>query len=114
MQRIISTAVFAALCSTGIAVHAQDKTRSEPSGQEKAVKDQTARQNQGMGTKNGMTNRSMMDTNGDGMVSREEFNAHHEGMWTKMKKNPKGMVMNADMLGFTPKVGDDTPHANPK
>jgi hypothetical protein len=110
MQRIISTVLFAALCSTGIAVHAQDKTRAEPSGQEKVAKDPMAKPApMGMGA----GARSPMDTNGDGMVSREEFMAHHEAAWNKMKKNAKGMVMNADMPGM-PKVGDDTPHANPK
>lgn len=34
----------------------------------------------------------MMDTNGDGMISRDEFMRHHEMMWDKMKKNSSGMV----------------------
>ena len=33
-----------------------------------------------------------MDTNNDGMISREEFNRAHERMWTEMKKNDKGMI----------------------
>ena len=34
----------------------------------------------------------MMDTNGDGMISRDEFMRHHEMMWDQMKKNSSGMV----------------------
>lgn len=39
----------------------------------------------------------MMDTNGDGMISRDEFMRHHEAMWDKMKKNSSGMVDVKDM-----------------
>ena len=34
----------------------------------------------------------MMDTNGDGMISKEEFMKYHEMMFDKMKKNKSGMV----------------------
>jgi hypothetical protein len=33
-----------------------------------------------------------MDTNGDGMLSRDEFTKHHEAMWLRMKKTSSGMV----------------------
>lgn len=33
-----------------------------------------------------------MDLNSDGMITREEFTKHHEMMFDKMKKNPKGAV----------------------
>lgn len=33
-----------------------------------------------------------MDTNGDGMISKDEFMKFHEMMFDKMKKNPAGMV----------------------
>lgn len=39
----------------------------------------------------------MMDTNNDGMVSKDEFTKHHEMMWGKMKKNKSGMVDIKDM-----------------
>ena len=39
----------------------------------------------------------MMDTNHDGMVSKEEFMKHHEMMFDKMKKNKMGMVEMKDM-----------------
>lgn len=38
------------------------------------------------------TSIKMMDTNGDGMISKEEFMKHHEMMFEKMKKNSAGMV----------------------
>ena len=37
-----------------------------------------------------------MDTNGDGMISRKEYDAHNAAMWKGMKHN-KGMVSQADM-----------------
>lgn len=39
----------------------------------------------------------MMDTNGDGMISKDEFMKHHEMMWDKMKKNSAGSVAIKDM-----------------
>ena len=33
-----------------------------------------------------------MDLNSDGMITREEFTKHHEMMFDKMEKNPKGAV----------------------
>lgn len=37
-----------------------------------------------------------MDTNGDGMISRREYDAYHSAMWKSMKQS-KGMVSQADM-----------------
>jgi hypothetical protein len=39
----------------------------------------------------------MMDTNGDGMISKDEFMKYHEMMYDKMKKNKTGMVDMKDM-----------------
>ena len=33
-----------------------------------------------------------MDTNNDGMISRDEWDKHHETMWMNMPKNATGMV----------------------
>jgi hypothetical protein len=33
-----------------------------------------------------------MDTNKDGMISKQEFMKYHEAMWEKMKKDNMGMV----------------------
>ena len=46
--------------------------------------------------KDGMGMR-MMDTNGDGMISKDEFIKHHEMMYDKMKKSSNGMVSVKDM-----------------
>jgi EF hand len=37
-----------------------------------------------------------IDTNGDGMISKKEFDGHHQAMWKKMKSK-NGMVSIADM-----------------
>jgi hypothetical protein len=38
-----------------------------------------------------------MDTNADGMVSKQEFLSHHEAMYDKMDKGGKGMMPVRDM-----------------
>ena len=38
-----------------------------------------------------------MDTNGDGMISRDEYMSYHQKMWDSMKKNANGMVDMKDM-----------------
>lgn len=43
----------------------------------------------------------MMDANGDGMVSKEEFMKHHEAAFDKMKKNSSGTVDMKDMEPMT-------------
>ena len=42
-------------------------------------------------------NKMSMDTNGDGMVSKQEYVSHHEAMFDKMDKGGKGMVAVKDM-----------------
>ena len=44
----------------------------------------------------------MMDTNGDGAISKEEFMKHHEMMFDKMKKNKNGTVDLKDMHMMAP------------
>lgn len=39
----------------------------------------------------------MMDTNGDGMISKDEFMKYQEMMYDKMQKNKDGMVDMKDM-----------------
>lgn len=52
-----------------------------------------------MATKESMKEMRMkgMDTNNDGMISKEEFMKYHESMWNKMKKNQAGMAMMEDV-----------------
>ena len=59
-----------------------------------AVAADTMKQGKGMGMQSDM---KMMDTNNDGMLSRDEFMKHHEAMYDKMKKNKDGMVDIKDM-----------------
>lgn len=47
-----------------------------------------------------------MDANNDGMISREEFMAHHAAMYDRMPKNSSGMVDMSEMhkgMGYPPK-----------
>ena len=57
----------------------------------------------GMGMGMGMGHMGMdmkaMDTNGDGMISKKEFDSHHEAMWKKMKSK-NGMVPIAELEGL--------------
>jgi Ca2+-binding EF-hand superfamily protein len=39
----------------------------------------------------------MMDTNGDGLISKAEYMKHHERMWGVFKKNKDGLVTIEDM-----------------
>ena len=50
----------------------------------------------GMAMQGGM-DMKMMDTNGDGMISKAEFTKHHDSMYDKMKKDGNGMVSIKDM-----------------
>ena len=50
----------------------------------------------GAGMKGGM-DMKMMDTDNDGMISKQEFIKHHESMYDKMKKGSNGMVSLKDM-----------------
>ena len=51
----------------------------------------------GMGAHMGMgMDMKAMDANGDGMISKKEFDSHHAVMWKKMKSK-NGMVSIADM-----------------
>ena len=52
---------------------------------------------QGGMTMQGGMDMKMMDANGDGMISREEFTKHHDSMYDKMKKDSNGMVSMKDM-----------------
>jgi len=45
-----------------------------------------------------------LDTNSDGMISKEEFVKHHETMYDKLKKNSKGMVDIKDMEAMQKKM----------
>ena len=50
-----------------------------------------------VGTTATMGGSKAMDANGDGYVSRKEWDAYHGRMWGTMKPNKKGMVPWADV-----------------
>ncbi len=76
MSRFLSVLITSTFISASGAAFAMD-----------AMKDNTG----------AMMDMSAMDANGDGMVSKQEFLKYHERMWSKMKKNNKGMVDMKDM-----------------
>jgi Ca2+-binding EF-hand superfamily protein len=49
----------------------------------------------------------MMDTNGDGMISKAEYLKHHERMWAVFKKNKDGLVAMEDMKKVPGGAGKD-------
>lgn len=77
--------------------------------------DQTMERSMGASTKSGRKNMAhkglfdskVMDTNSDGMVSKEEYTAHHEQAYGKMKQTNGGVSikdMNAEMNHGTTKA----------
>jgi len=110
MKNILSAAIIASFCLVGTSVHAQDKNLSLPSGQQKITPDtpmgKTAREgtsgtndtmkSDGMKRDGMMHGGKMIDSNGDGMISKAEFTKHHDAMWASMKKDSKGMVSTTD------------------
>ncbi|MBI2771606.1 MAG: hypothetical protein HYX47_18420 [Burkholderiales bacterium] len=71
-----------------------NKSGGMPAAKAEAKKDGTAMG--ASGTPVMSARMKAMDTNGDGMISADEYNAYHSGMWKKMKlKN--GMASVADV-----------------
>ena len=91
MKKIISTTLVAILCGAGLSAHAQDAMKKDGMPMKESMP-----MAKGMGMGMGMEMK-MMDTNGDGMISKEEFMKHHEAMFDKMKKDRNGMVSIKDM-----------------
>ena len=79
--------------------HNVDKTMTEPATGSIKKMDHS-----GMSPKNRMSSK-MMDTNGDGMISKEEFMSHQEEMYSNMKQTNGGVSikdMDAEMhIGTT-------------
>ena len=86
MKKLLSIGI-AAIVLAGVAGCAQDSMMKRDSMQG----------NMGMKEGMGMQMTKMMDTNGDGMISRDEFMKHHEAMYDKMKKGSNGLVSVMDM-----------------
>jgi hypothetical protein len=113
MRKLISMGMFAVLCGTAVAAGAQDTTPKDGMTPKMGtapkdgmpMKDGMTPNNgmapkegmgSGMGMKMGMDMKAM-DTNADGMISKEEFLKHQEAMFDKMKKGSNGMVSLKDM-----------------
>ena len=76
MRKIGSIAVAAALCGMGAFAFAQDMRKQDAPSRFDMKK---------------------MDTNGDGMVSKDEYMSYHESIYNSMKKGSNGMVSTRDM-----------------
>ncbi len=88
--------LVAVLCGTAlIGLTGQAVAQGTPKDDKMMEKEKMMEKDKMMGTK--MMDMKMMDTNHDGMVSKEEFMAYHEAMWNKMKRNPAGMAMMSDV-----------------
>lgn len=75
MKTITMTALAVALLSTGLPASAADSMKLMKKDRMSMSKDMKA-----------------MDTNGDGMISKEEYMKHSEMMFEGMQKNKDGMI----------------------
>ena len=108
MKKVLLIAIAALVTSAAFAQAAGGTaTKEEISGQksksEQGVADKAqakveARKDMNVAAANnaGGSKMMVMDTNGDGMISRREYDAYHTAMWKSMKQS-KGMVSQGDM-----------------
>ncbi len=85
--------LVAILCGTAVfglagQTVAQTTTPSTMKEDKMATKPMTAKKEMRM---------KAMDTNNDGMISKEEFSKYHESMWEKTKRNAAGLAMMSDV-----------------
>lgn len=117
MKQLLNTLFIASLTFAALTAVADDKSNTKDSmeglTQDNTVDKSMAEPASGsmkkmdhdrMSHKNGMSSK-MMDTNGDGMISKEEFMSHHEAMYSNMKQTNGGVSikdMDAEMhIGTT-------------
>jgi hypothetical protein len=99
MKKLLSTGLTAVLFASAAASFAQNTPK------ENTMPPMGAAQKEGMGMKMGMgmgLDAKAMDTNSDGMISKDEFMKHHEAMFEKMKKGSNGMVSLKDWEAMHP------------
>lgn len=113
MKKVLLTAVAALVCSAGFAqapaagaaaagsTATKEGLTGEPSKGQQTARDKAQmrvdakKSNMPMNATGGHTMMDM-DTNGDGMISRREYDNYHNAMWKSMKQS-KGMVSKGDM-----------------
>ena len=103
MNQLINSLLFASLTFGAYSAFADDMNNTKDSmdgltqdqTKEQATEQSTASKpkmnHYRMSHKKPMSSK-MMDTNGDGMISKEEFMAHHEEMYSKMKQTNGGVL----------------------
>ena len=99
MKRIVVAGFALALLGSGASAFAQDAGKKMPMDHGTPAKGDMKR----MDRMHGMDAKAM-DTNAEGMISREEFMKHHEAMYDGMKKGSNGMVAVKDMGMMTKKM----------
>jgi hypothetical protein len=106
MKKVLVAAAVALVCSAGFAqapasggmssaTAGEVKTQKDPAGDKAHMKVEAkkAAMPMGAGSSDMMT---AMDTNGDGMISRAEWDAYHTTRWSKMKLT-NGMANQASL-----------------
>jgi|LakWasMet15_LOW5_FD_contig_51_985660_length_951_multi_2_in_0_out_0_2 hypothetical protein len=107
MNNYIKTLLIGTLLSNANFALAADQSNTE-NAKIIVAADQTMEQSMGASTKTGRKNMAhkglfdskVMDTNGDGIISKEEYTAHHEKAYGEMKQTNGGVSikeMNAAM-----------------
>jgi hypothetical protein len=85
-KRLVSIVMGAAILGASAAAGAQTATSPKPGD---TMSSQKTIQNQ--------IDFKVMDSNADGMISREEYVNYYGGRFDRMKRNDKGMVMMQDV-----------------
>ena len=126
MNKLLCTLMAAVFCLNSYSAFAADQSTNTQDAQEGLTQDESmstptgnagtgnadsssSKHNKNMKHKTGRSgnqmDHKMMDTNSDGMISREEYMNHHEMAYSKMKQTNGGVSMkemNAQMnLGTT-------------
>jgi hypothetical protein len=55
-----------------------------------------------------------MDANKDELVSRQEYMAHYEGLYSRMEKNSAGMISLKDLAASTPATSTPARQTTPR
>ncbi len=109
MKKVLLAAVAALVCSAGFAqgtaaggmggTATKEEITGQKSGSAKVASDRAEMKVDAKKANMPMAGTPMMmemDANGDGMISRREYDNYHSAMWKSMKQS-NGMVSKADM-----------------